>query len=723
MMHSLGHTVFHYGGEGSDPDCTEHITTVTTAQRDEWFHSNWDKGEFPDMIFDASKEYWRVSNARAVIEIGKRIQPRDFICFISGHSQSAIANAFPSNISVEYGIGYEGTFTKFRCFESRAWQHHVYGIQGQRDGLWYDTVIGNYFDPIDFPMGEHKGDYFVFLGRLISRKNPQVAADICRRIGAKLIIAGQGVTLKEPGKIYSRELAIFGDHVEHIGVVGVEERAKLLGNAKALIMLTQYIAPFEGVHIEANLCLRNGQFVATNISQERIENIHAGGVVQAQTGHAIVEKSFERLYQGSMIKLKAMGMLPIETTPEHPILVAKMERVYSKENRIQKKLAYVRTITSTQWMPASTISIGDYLIFKKEKHVVDVDIKDVSEHCFRDTANSKNRQRFVPINEDILWLLGLYVAEGGGSSGCRLDLSNNDKERQLAEKACRIVRDNLSYTPAITTTKQGCYHASFGGSIFSRFLKHEFGAHCLMKTIPQWIIDLPCNKLKAFLDGYIAGDGCVLPTDGSLVLTTSSIILALQLQRAFTKFNILIPITLDHCEGWTEIEGKRTYRRDRYLLRSEVSNIFNRANETRRLCPLHLEDSENFYVRVTNIDSEQYTGPVSNLKTSDGTYCVSNVLVHNCGTPVITTDWGVFPDTVADGVNGYRVHTMGEAMWAARNVGQLDHKAIREKALARFSLDAVAPQYDEWFHRLYGLQVPGKDWYDESPGRFVKVVR
>lgn len=254
MMVDQGHTVYHYGGEGSDVECTEHIQIVSEAERDGWFKSDWDRGDFPDMEFNPSKPYWQTFNSRTVMEVHDRIQPGDFICLITGGTQKCVADAFPNNSSVEYGVGYEGISLPFRCFESRAWQHHVYGLYGIRNGVWYDTVIGNYYDPADFPMGERKGDYFLFLGRLIQRKLPHVAADVCGRIGAKLLIAGQGVTLKEPGKIYSRELCVVGGHVEHVGVVDVKRRAELLGNAKALFVMTQYIAPFEGVHIEANLC-------------------------------------------------------------------------------------------------------------------------------------------------------------------------------------------------------------------------------------------------------------------------------------------------------------------------------------------------------------------------------------------------------------------------------------------------------------------------------------
>jgi glycosyltransferase involved in cell wall biosynthesis len=102
-----------------------------------------------------------------------------------------------------------------------------------------------------------------------------------------------------------------------------------------------------------------------------------------------------------------------------------------------------------------------------------------------------------------------------------------------------------------------------------------------------------------------------------------------------------------------------------------------------------------------------------------------------CGCPVITSDFGIFPETVENGVTGWRVRTLGEAMWAARHAQLLDRKQIRAKSLARFSLEAVASQYEDWFRRLAGLRdeglrgtnlPPHTDWRDESPGRFAQEL-
>ena len=128
------------------------------------------------------------------------------------------------------------------------------GKQG-KDGSWYDCVIPNYFFPEDFPMGEHKGDekgeYLLYMGRIILRKGIDIAVQVSRELGKRLIIAGQG-SLKNPNEHLdidpSRE---DGKHIEYLGAVGPEQRSKLLGGAICSFVPTYYIEPFGGAAVEA----------------------------------------------------------------------------------------------------------------------------------------------------------------------------------------------------------------------------------------------------------------------------------------------------------------------------------------------------------------------------------------------------------------------------------------------------------------------------------------
>ena len=185
------------------------------------------------------------------MEIRKRMQPDDFILSTFGNNQKPILDAVGLRLGVESGVGYSGTFAEFRVFESTPWMHYIWGKYGtpKDDGLWYDTVIPNTFDPEEFPLVERKAreDYYVYMGRLIQRKGIDIAAQVCDRLGKKLIVAGQGEL---------RDAALDGYKcIEFVGSIQDQaQKAHLLGHAQAVFCPTLYIEPFGGVAVEAMMC-------------------------------------------------------------------------------------------------------------------------------------------------------------------------------------------------------------------------------------------------------------------------------------------------------------------------------------------------------------------------------------------------------------------------------------------------------------------------------------
>jgi len=70
------------------------------------------------------------------------------------------------------------------------------------------------------------------------------------------------------------------------------------------------------------------------------------------------------------------------------------------------------------------------------------------------------------------------------------------------------------------------------------------------------------------------------------------------------------------------------------------------------------------------------------------------------GTPVITTDWGAFTETVLHGVTGYRCRTPEEFSWAVAHAGDLSPIDCRRVAEQRYSLDKVGAMYERYFETL-----------------------
>ncbi len=68
-----------------------------------------------------------------------------------------------------------------------------------------------------------------------------------------------------------------------------------------------------------------------------------------------------------------------------------------------------------------------------------------------------------------------------------------------------------------------------------------------------------------------------------------------------------------------------------------------------------------------------------------------------CGTPVITTDWGAFPENNIHGVTGYRCRSRQDFIDAAMNVSSLNYQKIREYALSKYSTSVVSEQYERYF--------------------------
>lgn len=227
MMLDLGHEVFLYGMEANDAPATEHVVC------------------YPDSLpVDFSADEWCPYNVLAGRAIRERAEPGDILGIIGGTAQQEVARGCPELRAVEYRVGYGGVFADFKVFESYAWMHMVYGsapdeVNSHR-GSNFDAVIPPPFEVELFPEGDGSGDYLLYVGRMTELKGIAEACEVARKLDCELILAGAGDVEPTYGAA--------------IGPVGPEERAELMGGARALITPTLYVEPFGGVTIEAMMC-------------------------------------------------------------------------------------------------------------------------------------------------------------------------------------------------------------------------------------------------------------------------------------------------------------------------------------------------------------------------------------------------------------------------------------------------------------------------------------
>lgn len=260
MLTELGHDVFVYGSEGSDVPCTEFIETHTLKDiRDTWGDGNnlfeigydWHNGQFRHDINEAKKPVTLKYYENAIKEINKRKQDSDILLITQGSYQKTIADAVGLYLTVESGIGYRGSYCKFRSFESTYIQNFTYGSENPRqsiDGKFYDRVIPNYFEEEDFQFNNDPHDYFLYMGRIIHRKGVNIAVKAALATGNKLYIAGQTSNEIDINKITQYP------NIKYLGYADINQRSDIMRNAVATFTPSIYLEPFCGVHAESMLC-------------------------------------------------------------------------------------------------------------------------------------------------------------------------------------------------------------------------------------------------------------------------------------------------------------------------------------------------------------------------------------------------------------------------------------------------------------------------------------
>jgi glycosyltransferase involved in cell wall biosynthesis len=233
FMLDAGHTVYHYGHERSEVECTEHVSVTDDEAIAKYL--DWKNTSYNGNLND---ECNKIFTRNAIREVKKRFQFRDFVLCWYGCGHQKVAKAFPTSIAVEPGIGTFNSFADFRVFESYSLMHLTYGKYNMSMRN-YDAVIPSYLDPTEFIYNDKKEDWLLYLGRVHKMKGIDIAIDIARRTGRKLKVAGQGTLDSVP------------PHVEMVGYADIPMKADLLSRAAALVQPSLYCEPFGNNVIEA----------------------------------------------------------------------------------------------------------------------------------------------------------------------------------------------------------------------------------------------------------------------------------------------------------------------------------------------------------------------------------------------------------------------------------------------------------------------------------------
>jgi glycosyltransferase involved in cell wall biosynthesis len=116
------------------------------------------------------------------------------------------------------------------------------------------NVAGVVHNPIDvdsWPVGYHKQDYLLWLGRIVPEKGPQRAIRVAKQSGRPLVLAGP----VQPGgeRFFATQIEphIDGRKIRWVGEVGGVRKQRLFAEAFAFLMPIRWPEPFGMVMVES----------------------------------------------------------------------------------------------------------------------------------------------------------------------------------------------------------------------------------------------------------------------------------------------------------------------------------------------------------------------------------------------------------------------------------------------------------------------------------------
>jgi intein/homing endonuclease len=113
----------------------------------------------------------------------------------------------------------------------------------------------------------------------------------------------------------------------------------------------------------------------------------------------------------------------------------------------------------------------------------------------------------VELTDDVLWLLGLWVAEGSWHESPGNAFITLSADEELLDRAATIVERDLGLHVVRAPGSEARAASIFVHSRLLLGLMDFLGFGQNRKRIPGWILGLPLSRLKWFLEGYREGDG------------------------------------------------------------------------------------------------------------------------------------------------------------------------------------------------------------------------
>lgn len=360
-------------------------------------------------------------------------------------------------------------------------------------------------------------------------------------------------------------------------------------------------------------CFVEGTLVLTDNGYVPIEDIEVGDMVMTHKGN------FKKVLCTMINEANELvGVYPsvsefIFCTPTHPLYIRRVSRKFNPIRR-----GYDRIFETPAWINAENAEINSCYVGTVANRIEELPkwsgyVYSVNQYDTKVVHKNELSELFE--YDDFWYIVGKYIGDGWiRNNGSFTICGNKQKVEEITEALDKlgwnycIVKEETVYKVQVVK-KEMCLYLS------------QFGKGASNKHLTKDILNLPKDKLMAFLQGYISADGCY--TQGKFKITSVSKRLIYDISQCVLKvynrpFSIYHTQRPDTCM----IDGRTVHQKDTYQLvwkpdRKPQDHAF-------------YEDGYS-WSPITKMSRESANELVYNLEVEDdNSYVVQNMIVHNC---------------------------------------------------------------------------------------------
>lgn len=369
-------------------------------------------------------------------------------------------------------------------------------------------------------------------------------------------------------------------------------------------------------------CFTKGHYVLTDTGYKDISEVQVGDKVLTHKGnYKSVVRTYTRMAETK--KVNIMGFTNFVTTGNHPFYSIQRSNATNKE--------YLATHSRRK--------------FSIEPNWTKVDDMTTDTFCGKHTYIP---EQDFEIDDELLWILGRYIADGHLKIEKRKDRENSYHYQVVISVGSKKLEDFKKHVQSRHFScyehSQNVYRCVFSSKeMCSLIEKYNFGRNAYTKTIPESFMRLPVEKSKILLDGYLSGDGSYIKESDSYACSTVSPTLALQIQRLVAHvYKTNAGISISSNDRKHMIDGREIH--SNYPL---YTLCFKK--EKRKQSVWHIQN-DIIWTPVKTVTPTNKTEQVYNIEVEDdNSYTINNCIVHNC------TYWSIARgnrETTPDGIGG-----------------------------------------------------------------------